>query len=354
MHGPPGMLRRSEGYGASMNQQLRTRLPTPRGPVSHQVAQTLAQTDVGDVPVPPPSGAVLTDGDAQLALWMLYELSYRGFESVADDREWDPDLIRVRRDLEDRFECELREAAAPLVVTVADLDDVGDQILAMAQRAPGVSLSSYLRRDATREQIIDFLRERSVQQLKESDPQSFLLPRLEGSVKVALAEIQYDEYGAGDPARLHQSMFAEALGAAGLDPAYGAYVDDVSAVSLASANVMSLFCLNRRLRGAGVGHFAAFEASSSVPSRRVSAGIARVGLPPATSAYFDEHVEADAVHEQVAARDICGGLTALEPDLHTDVLFGAAAALHLDALSAAELMERWADDNALMEREAAS
>jgi hypothetical protein len=217
-----------------------------------------------------------------------------------------------------------------------------------------VGLSGYLRRDATREQITDFLRERSVQQLKESDPQSFLLPRLGGPVKVALAEIQYDEYGVGDPARLHQRLFADALAAAGLDPAYGAYLGEVSAISLASANVMSMFCLNRRLRGAAVGHFAAFEASSSVPSRRVSAGIVRVGLPAAVSTYFDEHVEADAVHEQVAARDICGGLVALEPHLRGDVLFGAAAALHLDALSATELMERWADDSAPVEREAAS
>jgi hypothetical protein len=330
------------------------RLPGATGPISHRVASALRNGVAWSGQSAVPDGSVTTSHDAQTTLWMLYELAYRGFDDVPGDREWDPELIRVRRELEDRFETELREAAAPLVGTVADLDDVGDQILAMAQGASGVGLSSYLRRDATRAQLIDFLRERSVQQLKESDPQSFLLPRLEGPVKVALAEIQYDEYGAGDPARLHQSMFAEALAAAGLDRAYGAYVDDVSAVSLASANVMSLFCLNRRLRGAAVGHFAAFEASSSVPSRRVSAGIARVGLPAAASAYFDEHVEADAVHEQVAARDICGGLVELEPDRHADVLFGAAAALHLDALSAAELMERWADDNALMEREAAS
>jgi hypothetical protein len=337
-----------------MTQQQSTRVPGPVGPISHHVATTLRSGGTSVLPAPAwEGGSIITSLDAQLGLWMLYELAYRGFEDVPDDREWDPDLIRVRRELEDRFETELREKAGPLADSVADLDEVGDQVLAMAQHASGVSLSSYLRRDATRAQVIDFLRERSVQQLKESDPQSFLLPRLEGPVKVALAEIQYDEYGAGDPARLHQSMFADALGAAGLDPAYGAYVNDVSAVSLASANVMSLFCLNRRLRGAAVGHFAAFEASSSVPSRRVSAGIARVGLPSAASAYFDEHVEADAVHEQVAARDICGGLVELEPDLHADVLFGAAAALHLDALSAAELMGRWAD-NAPMEREAAS
>ena len=136
-------------------------------------------------------------------------------------------------------------------------------------------------------------------------------------------------------------MYADALRAAGLDARYGAYIDEVSAVSLASANVMSLFGLNRRLRGAALGHLAAFEATSSVPCRKIAIGIERVGLPDAVTAYFHEHVEADAVHEQVATRDICGTLVAEDPLLRDDVLFGAACCLHLAALSGQELLQRW-------------
>jgi hypothetical protein len=308
--------------------------------VSGQVIGALRQGD--GVCVELRDATVVTDPDAQLALWTLYELAYRGFDEVADEREWDLDLLRVRRDLELLFEHDLRAATAPMVPDASG-GDVGDQVLAMADEVSGVSLSTYLRREATRGQVLEFLRERSLQQLKESDPQSFVLARLDGAAKVALAEIQYDEYGAGDPARLHQKLYADALAAAGLDPDYGAYVDEVSAVSLAAANVMSLFCLNRRLRGAALGHFAAFEASSSVPSRRVAAGIRRVGLDQTVAVYFDEHVEADAVHEQVAARDMCGALVSADPALHHDVLFGAATALHLDTLSADELMLRWSD-----------
>ena len=43
--------------------------------------------------------------------------------------------------------------------------------------------------------------------------------------------------------------------------------------------------------------------------------------------FFDEHVEADAVQEQVAAVDLCGGYVAGEADQKAaaaDVLFGAA------------------------------
>ena len=78
-------------------------------------------------------------------------------------------------------------------------------------------LASFLQREASREQVLDFLRERSVQQLKESDPQSFVLPRIDGAAKVALAELQYDEYGGGRPERLHSALYADALAAAGLD-----------------------------------------------------------------------------------------------------------------------------------------
>jgi hypothetical protein len=84
-----------------------------------------------------------------------------------------------------------------------------------------------------------------------------------------------------------------------------------------------------------------------VPSRKVAAGIERVGLPDTVAAYFHEHVEADAVHEQVAARDLCGSLVVSDPALRDDVLLGAACGLHLDALSGRELLARWTGRAAL-------
>lgn len=315
-------------------------LPQACGPVSRRVVDMLHDRrssfalSVGE-------GPVTTDRDVQLALWTIYELSYRGFSRVDPGHEWDPELVALRRTLEGRFERELRGATRAQVEDQLDEGgDVGDIVLRMAEGDPGPRLASYLRRQATADQMREFLAERSVQQLKESDPQAFLVPRLRGAAKVALAELQYDEFGAGRPEALHQDLFAQTLEAVGLDPGYGAYVETVSALSLASANVMSLFALNRRLTAAGVGHFAAFEASSSVPSRRISAGLTRLGLGSAAP-YFDEHVEADAVHEQIAAREVCGAVVAEEPALLRDVVFGAACALHLDALFADDLLTRW-------------
>ena len=321
-------------------------LPHDRGPVSQHVIDALRTGhDARSIAV---GTHVIEDPDAQLALWVLYELHYRGFDGVPD-REWDLGLLALRATLEHRFEIELRDAVGPTLDALPRTGDVVELLFALVEADDGPPLASYLQREASRDDVLDFLRERSVQQLKESDPQSFVLPRIGGAAKVALAELQYDEYGGGRPERLHAQLYADALAAAGLDASYGAYVDEVSALSLACANVMSLFGLNRRLRGAAMGHLAAFEATSSVPSRKLAAGVERVGLPDTVAEYFHEHVEADAVHEQVAVRDICASLVAEDPTLHDDVLFGAAGCLHLAALSGAELLERWTHESPRLE-----
>jgi hypothetical protein len=91
-------------------------------------------------------------------------------------------------------------------------------------------------------------------------------------------------------------------------------------------NVMSLFGLNRRLRAASLGFLAAFEATSSAPSRKIARGLQRLDFPPEIVEYYTEHVEADAVHEQLAVRTVCGTLIEEEPEQHANVWFGAAAA----------------------------
>jgi Iron-containing redox enzyme len=282
------------------------------------------------------------DEDVQLALWMLYEQHYRGFVDALDTLEWDPELLALRAGLEASFERTLRRLAAPYVTgALAASDALVEQVQSIVDAVEHPPLAAFLQRHATREQVLDFLVERSVYHLKESDPHSFVLPRIDGAAKVALAELQYDEYGAGRPERLHAKLYADALAAAGLDTGYAAYVDRVSAETLAVNNLMSLFGLHRRLRGAALGHLAAFESTSSVPCRRIAAGAERVGLPPEVAAYFDEHVEADAVHEQVAVRDVCGSLVEAEPELREDVLLGVACCLILDARAAERTLTGW-------------
>ena len=87
---------------------------------------------------------------------------------------------------------------------------------------------------------------------------------------------------------------------------------------------------------------AAFEATSSGPSRRMAGGLERLGFPAELVGYYTEHVEADAVHEQLAVRTICGALLEEEPHLREDVFFGGWASLHLDDRYAERMLAAWA------------
>ena len=59
------------------------------------------------------------------------------------------------------------------------------------------------------------------------------------------------------------------------------------------------------------------------------------------TAFYDEHVEADSVHEEIAAWQLAGGLCAAEPELTRDVLFGARAVLALEGRWAGHLLDCW-------------
>lgn len=309
--------------------------PRSRGPLSEAVLQALRGGDTAKLAdAPEPADAA----DAQLTLWVMYELHHRGFEDVDDELEWDPCVINVRRRLETAFEQTLRDRTPELPEPGAFAETFFDFIA----NHDGPSLSAFLHRSATAEHVHEFLRHKSIYHLKESDHTTWVVPRLSDPVKAAVMELQYDEYGAGNPNRLHATLFARGLEASGLASAYGTYIDEVPVEVLEQNNAMSLFGLNRRLRAASLGFLAAFEATSSVPSRRIAQGLDRLNFPAEMIEYYTEHVEADAVHEQLAIRTICGVLLDEEPKLHEDVYFGAWTSMDLEDRYAERMLGEWA------------
>jgi hypothetical protein len=209
-------------------------------------------------------------------------------------------------------------------------------------RFDGVSLASFVHREATVDQVRRLLRVRSLYHLHEADPTTWTLPRLAGPAKAALAELLYDEYGAGRAENLHATLFAQGMSAVGLDATYGAYADEAPAEVLEQNNAMSLFGLHRRLRAASMGHLAAFEASSSLPSRRRAQGLRRLDMPESLVKYYTEHVEADAVHEQVAVRAICVPMVEAEPDLLDDLFLGVFTCLDQEDRVGRRMLAEWA------------
>ena len=189
--------------------------------------------------------------------------------------------------------------------------------------------------------MLEHVVHRSAYQLKEADPHTWAIPRLSPKPKAALLEVQADEYGGGSSERMHSVLFAKTMAGLGLDPAYGRYLDLWPAPTLATVNLMTGFGLHRRRRGALVGHIAAFEMTSSIPNRRYGNGLRRLGCGRDVTHFYDEHVEADAVHENIAAWDLAGGLAAAEPEVAADILFGARALLQIEARWASHLMGAW-------------
>jgi hypothetical protein len=288
-------------------------LPEPRGPLSSAVIGSLRR---GPEILPPVAAADPYGDDLQLALYCLYELHYRGFAGVPDELEWEPALLTARAAAERRFLNALRDDVTPSADVAAEIDAL------LVEPVNGHGVSHHLRRDGERWQVREYVVHRSVYHLKEADPQAWVIARLDGPAKAALVTVEHDEYGAGDPDRMHARLFADMMRALDLDDRYGAYLDAAPAETLAEVNFMSLCGLHRALRGALVGQFATVELTSSPGSDRLVRAMRRLGLPDAAVEFYAEHVEADAVHEQLVRRGVIAPLLAAEPALAADVVFG--------------------------------
>jgi hypothetical protein len=309
-------------------------MPSARGPLSGALLEAL----VGHRPTRTlPTLPVDVDPygeDLQLALHLAYELHYRALPGVDDGLEWDPELLRFRASLERSFLTALRQETS-------GSDDVEAALAPLLlEPVTGTGPSWHLASRGERWQLREYVAHRSVYHLKEADPQSFVVPRLEGQVKAAVVSVQHDEYGAGRVDRMHATLFAQMMRELDLDDSYGAHVDRAPAATLAPVNLMSVLALHRALRAAAFGQFVMIEVTSSPGSRRLSAAFDRLSDGGAGQRFYDEHVEADAVHEQVLRAGL-RDLLQREPGLAADVVLGIEAGLLLEDRFADHVLGAW-------------
>ena len=315
-------------------------LPRAAGPASALVIDALAGPAGKrcDAPGPVPADSDPFGLDLQLALYLCYELHYRGFAGVDPDWEWNPALIALRTDMERILLSALHHNLGPAETSIT----VACELRRLSTGSVhGSGIGAHLREHGTWPQMREYFVHRSLYHLKEADPHAWLIPRLTGQAKSALVAVEFDEFGAGHANRMHQRLYADLMTAAGLDPAYLGYLDAVPAPALLVVNLMSLFGLHRRLRGAGAGQFAAIEITSPPGSQRIVDALRRMAAPQPCVRFYAEHVEADAVHEQVV-RGLVEALLAAEPDLAVDVIFGIRAWEFSEQLLADLLRRCWA------------
>jgi hypothetical protein len=296
-------------------------LPRARGPRSEWLLSTLAR-EPGPCHLPPAAtDDPVTGDDSALALYLLYELHYRGLRGVDDGWEWQPELLAARHRLEQELIGTLRE----VVPMPPAPKDVAAELRRRAEPSENPTLATFCEQEATWDQLRELLVHRSAWQLKEADPHTWALPRLGGRPKAALAEIQSGEYGDGVERDVHQNLFALTLELLDLDNGYGAYLDLLPGVTLATVNLVSYFGLHRTWLPAMIGHLAMFEMSSVPVMSCYAAALRRLEAPQDACHFFEVHVVADAHHQNVAADGLAAGLVEQDEAAGALILFGADA-----------------------------
>lgn len=323
------------------------RLPAPRGPISTALFACLSGapgpmpsqlTELVDA-LPATTADARSDEDVQISLWTCYGLTYAGFDGVDERWEWEPSLLAVRGGIEAVFERDvLAEVRLPADLTP---EQVPTFLMDLCGAAPTAFLK-FMHQNATLEQFRELVITRSIDALHEGDAHTWAIPRVTGRAKSALIEIQADEYGGGMPGRSHAELYEILMSELDLDPEYGAYIEQIPAAALALHNVRSMFGLHHRWRGRILGNLAATEIGSSLINRHFSDGLARLGASKKARWFYDEHILADAVHEQLAAHDMCGAFVADYPAEWDQVVIGALATLGVRALFAGSVVDPWA------------
>lgn len=284
--------------------------------------------------------------DLQLALLLCQELHYgTDLTGGVPDREWEPEIVAFRRALEDRF-----LAAVDAESGARGAGSVDDEFDALLRSSGDDGTAEHLRTVGTPEQFADYFAARSLYHLKEADPHAWVIPRLPPAAKAPFVAVEFDEYGGGRPARVHQVLYANLLSASGLDASYLGYLAAAPAAVLAPVTLMTALGLRGSRIGAAVGHFAATEVTSSPGSARLVEGLERLGAPPEAIGFYREHVEADAVHEQVMRHEVVAGLLAVEPETEADVVAGIRAFLLVEDRLEAAFRNAWNDGAFVMQR----
>jgi hypothetical protein len=300
------------------------------------------QRQPGTLGATPPLSQVdpLHDDDFELALYLCYEMHYRGLADV--EWGWDPGLLKFRTELERVFEARLREEIAPVIAghpteMVTMLDQLVDDY-------PGTSLASYFSETGTIDQFREFCVHRSAYQLRAAHPQTLSLPRRSGDAKAALVEVPVDETDSGEADRMRTKFFAATMTALGLDDSYGSYVEILPGVTLATVNLASMLSFHPQWRGALVGHLAVSETTSMESMERYSGALTRFGVGPVGRRFAERRVAVDERRPLLARNHIVAGLLGAAPQLSADLLFGAAAVLMLEQRFSDHLLEAWSDN----------
>lgn len=184
-------------------------------------------------------------------------------------------------------------------------------------------LFDFLEKEATYEQLREFLAQETPFDIHFGDLVALLLPGIHGGQKIELAHNFWDEMGTGTLEGTHRRLRLDMMTRVGI-PAedYLSNVDWYWVEELRMANMYFQTSSDRSLAPQSIGMLQATELV--VPGRleRQIEGWRRVGLTDADMTYLLEHVVVDVEHAEGWLNHVIAPLAASRPDMLPEVAIG--------------------------------
>ncbi len=313
-------------------------IPWARGPLSTAVIDAL-QRGPGTFGTAPPVEHVdvLVDDDFQLALYLCFEAHFRGFNGA--DWEWDAKLLRFRAELEEAFESRLRDEVSR--GGSASRSHALAQLGQLIQDSSTSALVSYVDEFGNVEQLRELCVHQSVAHLHAIESHSLAIAHLTGEAMNALVDIGRNHQDHGQGPAGPTALFGGTMVALGLDPSSGSYVEMTPGVTLAMANLASMFALHRRSRAAFVGQLAIREGSSALSMQGFVDVFTKFGISPEGRRFFDVYADVAHRNARIARERMVTGFLASNPELVDELVFGATAMSVLEGTFATHVRTSW-------------
>jgi Iron-containing redox enzyme len=155
--------------------------------------------------------------------------------------------------------------------------------------------------------------------------------------KIEIAANYWDEMGNGEATNMHGALFAKALAALDIDPAY--IKDNLLLEAKLCGNLSAALSLSRRHYYKAIGYFGVTEYLAPRRFRSLIVAWHRLGLPPEGIRYHDLHVAVDAGHAAGWFKNVIEPAVDRDPRVGRDIAIGVVIRLntserYLDALLA--------------------
>jgi hypothetical protein len=195
------------------------------------------------------------------------------------ERDWMADLVR-----------HVRQQASP-IGTVALLHSALEELVYGQPPSPA---SQWLAHEMSREQLQMLMSEYAIDGLTEAIAMFAIIPRLQGTAQSAVMRVLIDEFGCGNPQRVHSELFRKLLHELALPDDLQVYLGTVNEESLAFVNLYHYLTKRAPHVDWYLGALAYTEMVIPVSFAGFATACQRLGIRH--RAYFTEHIHIDAYH----------------------------------------------------------